>query len=227
MARVMMICPGEIKPVFSGIELPIDSDLSQLLAHFLQCDKCGRRHPIRAPFFEGGTQPFPDWNALDYDRDFASEIGILAAQFTLIENNLPPLLTCIIGLDQSYAFTILGHFEKVSERIGLLQSLAKKRLAVEVTTLTSRHELTKILDLLAMSKSAAALRNKYLHAGYGIGLANQIHVSPFPSGAKGRPKSVDKLIYLNVVRDVQQVKHVWHELWAYIHRDGHLAHAPV
>jgi hypothetical protein len=221
-----MICPGQIGAVDSGVDIATNADISELSSKFIQCQHCGRRHAIHAAHFEGQEKPRARWNALDVDRDFSAELGVLVAEFAIIESYLPHLMTCISGVEYHLAYVVLGHFQSINARVDLLKALIGKRLEMNDTSPNSAEKLNKIKELLIEFKRCIELRNKYLHAGYGVGAGGLMHVRPFPADAR-KAKRTEIKGHKEILLDVETVKDVNEAFHRFIFVERNLGAAPV
>jgi hypothetical protein len=214
MTRVMITCTRTGKPIPTALDLPLGSDLVGYAKTRVPCVHCGKDHGIRRPFFEGhGPDNFHKYFvALDCEPNFAAEVGVLISCFAMIESYAPRLLSRLIKIDESEAFTILSVFDTFSDRVELLKSLVKLQESQKKET----DEKKATERLVPRLTAATTIRNKYAHGRYGITFHDDFMIDSFITSRK--PKSTTKSLDA-IVGDVNTFKHLICDLHGYTYRD--------
>jgi len=209
----MITCPRTGKLIYTGLDLPVGSRLTGYAKRKVQCGHCGNEHGVRRPFLEGhGPDEFHKYFvALDCEPNFAAEVGVLISCFALIESYAAHLLSRLIKIDHSEAFTIMATFDTFSERIDLLKSLVKLHASQSKDT-----DATKAIErLLPKLTAVTTIRNKYAHGRYGITFHDDFMVESFVTSRK--PKSARKSLDA-IVEDVNTFKRLICDIHGYVYR---------
>ena len=218
MAKVMMRCPADwYKEFFSGIEVPRKQGLKGLGNTVVACPICKKHHYLRRLYFEGDEKPgneasrkIIDVSALDVAYGFAGEIGVIIGEMALIEGYFPKLLIKLIPMSEADAFIIMGAPFNFSNRVDLIELIAKSRGA--------HSEIKEDIVLLGKKMRAANnIRVKYAHARYSVA-HEKIHIVPFFDDPK---KSQQTIITTtdDVMSDLELIKEIKDQLHGYIYRN--------
>ena len=123
----MIRCPRNGQPLYTGIEVPIGSQLTGYAKTKVHCYHCDNDHGIRRPFLEGSAlAEFDKYTvALDFAPDFSAEVGVLISCFALIEVYVPELLQRLLNIESAEAFVIMSSFETFADKTELLKALVQ------------------------------------------------------------------------------------------------------
>jgi hypothetical protein len=211
--RLMIRCPRNGQPLYTGIDVPIGSKLTGYAKTKVHCNQCHKDHGIRRPFLEGSEPSEFDKYivALDVEPNFSAEVGVLISCFALIEGYVPAMLQRLLNIESAEAFVIMSSFDTFSDKTGLLRALVqmheKQKTKTEDTRALSR--------LLPRITACTTVRNKYAHGRYSLTFNDDFLVDSFVLSKK--PKSVRKSLD-DIVEDVNLLRHLICDLHGYIYR---------